>query len=190
MVSYKLSMTIFAKIILLTVAFRAIFAYICALAARTIKSYFSFHTSKYIPFLLPFHFLRHHTFQDTTKMIKQSNFNPYPNEMLPTGFIYPEHYLKLAKSTDNINYDEEYVFPWWFENSDKNINEIINIYKEITGLPNLLPFARNGTWSACFDFLDHSGNPKVIVIDLDNTENYEIFNNFDEWLKEAENDGW
>ena len=58
------------------------------------------------------------------------------------------------------------------------------------GLPNLLPFARNGTWSACFDFLDHSGNPKVIVIDLDNTENYEIFNNFDEWLKEAENDGW
>jgi hypothetical protein len=68
------------------------------------------------------------------KMIKQSNFNPYPNEMLPIGFIYPEHYLKLAKSTDNINYDEEYVFPWWFENSDKNINEIINIYKEITGL--------------------------------------------------------
>ena len=98
------------------------------------------------------------------KMIKQSNFNPYPNEMLPIGFIYPEHYLKLAKSTDNINYDEEYVFPWWFENSDKNINEIINIYKEITGLPNLLPFARNGTWSACFDFLDHSGNPKVIVL--------------------------
>ena len=47
-------------------------------------------------------------------MIKQSAFHPYPSEMLPTGFVYPERYLKLAQSTHSIQYDEEYIFPWWF----------------------------------------------------------------------------
>ncbi|HEZ5036568.1 TPA: SMI1/KNR4 family protein, partial [Neisseria meningitidis] len=45
-------------------------------------------------------------------------------------------------------------------------------------------------WAACFDISDKSGNPKIIVVNLDNTKYYETFENFDTWLKEAENDGW
>ena len=124
-------------------------------------------------------------------MVKQNSFNPYPNEMLPIGFNYPKNYLKLAKSTYTINYDKEYIFPWWFE--DYGPEGALLSYElrnsQILG-SNLIPFAQNGCWKAYFDANDISNNPKVIVIDLDNTENYEIFNNFDEWLKEAENDGW
>lgn len=123
-------------------------------------------------------------------MIKQDSFIPYIQTMLPTGFKYPPNYLKLSQSTHTIEYDEEYSFPWWFENAEKDVIELIDSYFEITGIPNLLPFARNGEWAACFDVSDKSGNPKVMVINLDNTENYEIFNDFDAWLKEAENDGW
>ena len=123
-------------------------------------------------------------------MIQQKNFVPYPEAMLPTGFQYPKLYLKLAESTHFINYDEEYVFPWWFETAEKNLKEVIKNYEEITGFKDLLPFARNGEWAACFDLTDKSINPKVIVIDLGNPSYYENFKNFDAWLKEAENDGW
>ncbi|HFR8706108.1 TPA: SMI1/KNR4 family protein [Neisseria gonorrhoeae] len=123
-------------------------------------------------------------------MIKQNSFVPYPEAMLPKGFKYPQSYLKLAQSTHAINYDEQYSFPWWFENAESNISEVIDIYFEITGIPNLLPFARNQEWAACFDISDKSGNPKIIVVNLNNTKYYETFENFDTWLKEAENDGW
>ncbi|KLT03328.1 hypothetical protein M790_11830, partial [Neisseria gonorrhoeae MU_NG25] len=53
--------------------------------------------------------------------------------MLPKGFKYPQSYLKLAQSTHAINYDEQYSFPWWFENAESNISEVIDIYFEITG---------------------------------------------------------
>ena len=105
-------------------------------------------------------------------MIKQNSFVPYPEAMLPKGFKYPQSYLKLAQSTHAINYDEQYSFPWWFENAESNISEVIDIYFEITGIPNLLPFARNQEWAACFDISDKSGNPKIIVVNLDNTKYY------------------
>lgn len=65
-------------------------------------------------------------------MIKQNSFVPYPEAMLPKGFKYPQSYLKLAQSTHAINYDEQYSFPWWFENAESNISEVIDIYFEIT----------------------------------------------------------
>lgn len=38
-------------------------------------------------------------------------------------------------------------------------------------------------WAACFNLLDHSGDPKVYVYDLGNRNNHYESNNFEEWLK-------
>lgn len=123
-------------------------------------------------------------------MNKQTSFNPYPKEILPEGFSYPESYLDLSKDTSSINWNSEFMFPWWFENYEEELTEVMSIYQELTGLNNLIPFARNGEWAACFNTNDTSGNPQVIVIDLGNTKNIEYFNNFNEWLEIAEQNGW
>ena len=124
-------------------------------------------------------------------MIKQSAFHPYPSEMLPKGFVYPENYLKLAQSTHSIQYDEEYMFPWWFV--DYGTKGAILSYELChTQIPNrnLIPFAQNGAWKAYFDGDSSVGNPKVIVIDLDNLPFHMVINHFDDWLLLAEQEYW
>lgn len=125
-------------------------------------------------------------------MVRQDKFTPYPKEMLPSGFKYPKSYLDLSQSTNTINYDEKYFFPWWFEDYGTEGAEIAYRYRKFNSSisNNAIPFANYGEWEAYFDGDDISGNPKVIVVNLENTENYEVFTDFDTWLKEAENDGW
>lgn len=112
----------------------------------------------------------------------QVNFNLYPKAMLPNGFKYPNTYIKLSKDLSIINQLE--YFPWWFENYRESIIQHSAILEEITGVPNLISFARNGDLAACFDLTDHSGNPRVYVYDLGaNDPPYEK-NSFEEWLSE------
>lgn len=123
-------------------------------------------------------------------MNKQTAFNPYPQEMLPNGFQYPASYLELSKDTSVIKWDSEYMFPWWFDDCQEDLAEIMNIYQELTALNNLIPFARNGDWAACFNANDTSGNPQVIVVDLGSPKYISYCKDFDEWLKTAEENGW
>ncbi|MDO4895315.1 SMI1/KNR4 family protein [Moraxella sp.] len=122
---------------------------------------------------------------------KQTSFNPYSQEMLPEGFNYPKSYLELSKDTSTINWDSEFMFPWWFEDYGTEGAELSYMLrnKKIAN-SNLIPFAQNGDWKAYFNANDISGNPQVIVVDLGNTKNIEYFNNFNEWLEIAEQNGW
>ncbi|MGP5311211.1 hypothetical protein [Psychrobacter faecalis] len=53
-----------------------------------------------------------------------------------------------------------------------------------------MPLAKNGDWAAYFDEDDHSGDPKIIVVDLSDLPFHMICENFNEWLAKAEQDYW
>lgn len=110
----------------------------------------------------------------------QNSFKVYSEQQLPNGFKYPESYLSLSKNMMKIN--KLYRFPWWFHDAEDNLVELMAIYQELTTRNDLIPFARDGDWAACFDSADKSGNPKVIVYDLGNNEIHYEVENFDEWL--------
>ena len=112
----------------------------------------------------------------------QTKFNLYPKEQLPEKFKFPQSYIDLSSNMEKIN-ELEY-FPWWFENHRDSIIQHSAILEEITAVPNLISFARNGDLAACFDLTDCSGNPRVYVYDLGaNDPPYEK-DSFDEWLSE------
>lgn len=121
-------------------------------------------------------------------MIKKS-FKPYPAEILPKGFIYPTRYLELADNTATVQSDE--YFQWWFEDADNEGSKLAYRFRndKIEGL-NLVPFAQNGDLLANFDGDDHSGNPRVVIVDLGNLPFHLFFDNFDDWLAKAEQDYW
>ena len=112
----------------------------------------------------------------------QVKFNLYPKVMLPNNFSYPNGYIKLSKDLSIINQLE--YFPWWFENHRDSIIQHSAILEEITGVPNLISFARNGDLAACFDLTDYSGNPRVYVYDLGTNDPPYEKDSFDEWLSE------
>lgn len=58
----------------------------------------------------------------------------------------------------------------------------MDIYFELTSKRNLLPFARDRDWAACFDSMDISPNPRVYVYDLGNKANHYEMASFEEWL--------
>lgn len=122
-------------------------------------------------------------------MIKQKSFKPYPIEMLPDGFTYPDLYLQLANCTNTVQSDE--YFQWWFEDSDSEGAKLAYLLRKnkIKDF-NLIPFANNSEWKAYFDGDDNSGNPKIIVIDLTYLPSLTICESFNEWLDKAEQDYW
>lgn len=124
-------------------------------------------------------------------MIIQKTFNPYPKNMLPINFQYPENYIALSKSTDSINYHEKYHFQWWFEDYGTDGAELsFQLRNKKIPNMNLIPFAQNGDWKAYFDGDDISATPKVIVIDLTDLSSYMVCKNFEEWLFLAIQDMW
>lgn len=124
-------------------------------------------------------------------MIIQNEFNLYPSNMLPERFCYPEKYVRISNDTSLIPYIQLHNFHWWFENYGTEGAEVAYIFRNSI-LPdlNLIPFASNGEWEAYFDGNDVTGNPRVIVINLDNIENHEFFNSFEEWFELAIKDTW
>lgn len=125
-------------------------------------------------------------------MIEQKSFKPYPQEILPKGFKYPESYLKLSQSTESIIPDEELGFPWWFDDYGTEGAESSYTYRNsyLSDDFNLIPFANCFEWAAYFDGNDCSGDPKVIIIDRNELPFHDFCENFDEWLKEAINIAW
>lgn len=125
-------------------------------------------------------------------MIEQKSFIPFPDELLPKGFKYPEHYRALSCSTETIIPDKQYGFPWCFDDYGTTGAELSYEYRN-QGKPdgfNLIPFANNGDWFAYFDGNDCSGNPKVFVFDETDLPFHICCKDFDEWLKDAINIAW
>ena len=112
--------------------------------------------------------------------MKQSSFKLYAQHDLPNGFKYPESYLKLSLSLNKLSSIP--YFSWWFSDAEESLEEVEDIYYNLTGHRGLVEFARDGDWAACFDLKDHSGNPRVFVYDLGNKKNFYQKENFDEWL--------
>lgn len=122
-------------------------------------------------------------------MIKQTNFNLFPEEILPKGFKYPAQFISLSKDTSSINGDE--YFQWWFDDADTSAGELAySVRNNFLNDFNLVPFAKNGDWIANFDGSDTSGNPRVIIVDLGDLPFHMFCDNFDDWLAKAEQDYW
>lgn len=122
-------------------------------------------------------------------MIVQGKFNPYPKNLLPIKFIYPVKYLEISENPKLVNHNKDYHFRWWFEDAVNEGSKLSYRLRndKIEGL-NLVPFAQNGDWLANFDGDDHSGDPKVIVVDLGDLPFYMTCENFADWLTKAEQD--
>lgn len=112
----------------------------------------------------------------------RNSFKIYSNNVLPAGFLFPSLYVDLSRNFDEIN--EIPYFTWWFQDctDEQFLLRKANL-KKLTGVDNLISFARDGDWAACFNLLDRSGDPKVYVYDLGNRNNHYEVNNFEEWLK-------
>lgn len=117
----------------------------------------------------------------------QTSFSPYPKEVLPEGFQYPDSYLAHAKATNYpkfflwrfIDYEEQGKIAW--ENRHYWQSEGWLYLDKIDPIP----FARNGDFAAYFDGNDHSGDPKIIVIDLGNKVYGREYADFKAWLDQA-----
>lgn len=110
--------------------------------------------------------------------MQQKSFKSFPSELLPKVFHYPPSYLMLESGTLP-------TFHWWFEDVREMLNPIedLNLYAQMTGHENIIPFAREYDWAACFDGNDPSGNPRVLVFDLGDLEHFVQFPSFDDWLR-------
>lgn len=116
-------------------------------------------------------------------MIVQDKFNPCPKNLLPIKFIYPIKYLEISENPKLVNHNKGYHFRWWFEDANSDVSKLSYKYRndKIEGF-NLIPFANNGEWEAYFDGDNHSGNPRVIVVDLSDLPFHMICENFADWL--------
>lgn len=111
----------------------------------------------------------------------RKNFKIYSNSVLPKGFKYPKEYVELSKNMEPL--EKIPYFLWWFEDChDEDLLIEINSLKNLTGIDNLISFARDGDWAACFDITDCSGEPKVYVFDLGNKANRYLTDSFKDWL--------
>lgn len=107
--------------------------------------------------------------------------------MLPDGFRYPQAYLDHAKSYEYPRY-----FLWSFTDHEKRgpiawdnrLHWAANGWNALADI-DPIPFARNGDFAAYFDGNDHSGDPKVVVVDLGNKVYGREYANFDAWLEQA-----
>lgn len=122
------------------------------------------------------------------KFTPQKSFTPYPEDILPLGFRYPERYLQHATT---INYPRHLV--WGFSDSTLESGRLswdLRHHWRDNGWIWLqeidpIPFAKNGDWAAFFDGSDRSGDPKVVVVDLGNKEQGYELKNFGAWLEIA-----
>jgi len=111
---------------------------------------------------------------------------PYPKELLPEGFKYPERYLRISEGLE-----EHERTDWDYEDANSSGGrltwELRNIHSEWknVGDRELIPFAQLMDDAAFFDGTDTSGNPRVICLDLSNKHRTYEFENFDAWLKFA-----
>ncbi len=116
---------------------------------------------------------------------------PYNSDLLPKGFRYPTSYLECVEADDLQEKSN-----WWFPSEEFGHAKSewgVRLHWKERGWRYLadidpIPFARNGDLAAFFDGADHSGDPKIVVVDLGNRENSYKLENFDAWLQQARGD--
>ena len=118
-------------------------------------------------------------------MTMQEPFKPYPRDLLPRGFRYPQRYLNFAETGEYPA-----IYPWWFIDAE---SEVGRLAYEVGRLENamLVPFAKIDDSAgdiACFDGNDSTGNPRIIMLITDGSGRAYSFNDFDDWLSAATRD--
>ena len=121
----------------------------------------------------------------------QRSFTPYPNTILPKGFLYPEGYLEHSRE---MLYPMK--FPWWFTDASAESGKDWEFrfgkegkdWASPKGI-NPIPFARNGELAAYFDGSDHSGDPSIYVVHLPDSVCIAHYDNFAAWLSSARKEG-
>lgn len=117
-----------------------------------------------------------------------NHVTPYPAEILPDGFIYPDSYLKFV---DDLAVPDRLIWGFPGEKYGQSARAWeVRLHWQSEGWLYLdeidpVPFARNGDWAAFFDGNDHSGDPRVVVVDLGNKKNSYKLPNFDAWYDRA-----
>ena len=118
----------------------------------------------------------------------QKGFSPFSADLLPTGFKYPDRFLRLGAELKAYT-----RLAWWFEDAATPAGDFswkMRHHWSSEGWKLLdtidpIPFARKGDWAAYFDGNDHSGDPAVFVADLGNKAHTYKLRNFDEWFAQA-----
>jgi hypothetical protein len=118
------------------------------------------------------------------KTLEESD-KPYlfEEDSLPTGFRFPESYLRLLKKPLPD------IEPWWWLAPYKASSIFwLETLQEQFPYRTAIPFAKDNRSDdiACFDGTDTSGDPKVLFIHTFCSPGWEdrgTVDNFDEWLK-------
>ncbi|QPF74690.1 SMI1/KNR4 family protein [Roseateles sp. DAIF2] len=114
-----------------------------------------------------------------------ATFNLYPSDSLPQGFVYPHQLREIAATGQHPQ-----IAPWWFVDADSKAGKLFFSIRKHDGR-NLVPFAKvdDGRGDiACFDGDDSSGNPRVLMLVLDESERAYSFADFSQWLESAQMD--
>lgn len=107
-----------------------------------------------------------------------SKFALYSDNQLPVGFIYPAEIKNFSLSGE---YPQ--IYPWWFFDAHSKAGELAYSIRLHDGR-NLIPFAKvdDGRGDiACFDGDDVSGDPRVLMLVLDESGRSYSFVNFSHW---------
>lgn len=111
-----------------------------------------------------------------------SQFQLYTTELLPSGFEYPS---KLQGFAVSGKYPA--IAPWWFVDANSKAGKLFYSIRQHDGR-NLIPFAKVDDSRgdvACFDGDDFSGNPRVLMLVLDESGRSYSYESFDQWLLAA-----
>lgn len=111
-----------------------------------------------------------------------SQFRLYTSELLPPGFKYPS---KLQEYAATGQYPV--IAPWWFADADSKAGKLFYSIRQHDGR-NLIPFAKVDDSRgdiACFDGDDSSGDPRVLMLVLDESGRSYSYASFDQWLVAA-----
>jgi hypothetical protein len=112
-------------------------------------------------------------------------FQLYSDDLLPKEFLYPARLRAIAGSGDHPR-----IAPWWFVDAASEAGRLFYNIREHDGR-NLVPFAKvdDGRGDiACFDGDDSSGNPRVLMLVLDDSGRTYFFRDFDAWMNSALSD--
>jgi hypothetical protein len=114
-----------------------------------------------------------------------NSFALYPQSSLPKGFQYPEQIRTFSQTGVYPN-----IGPWWFIDSSTQAGALMFSIRRHDGR-DLVPFAKvdDGRGDlACFDGGDNSGNPRVLMLVLDDSGRAYFYDDFEGWLAAAQQD--
>lgn len=112
-------------------------------------------------------------------------FDLYQGAQLPPGFLYPPEIRQFAATGEHPA-----IYPWWFIDASSKAGKLAHSIRMHDGR-NLVPFAKADDGRddvACFDGDDSSGDPRVLMLVLDESGRSYSYANFAEWKAAALND--